>query len=187
MAKHDIKPTALYDRFNIAAAPTGNEVNDLANYFDGLEKRIAQLNDSYETLQKRWVELTEHRWVLLKSGAIFDEAGGQAEQIRSSMDEDEDAGTGLLSAMDRSEAQPEPVAAGYRFHGVGVVAGVINTEKISLLERTLWRALRGNLFMRQAAIDEVIRDPKTNEEVKKTVFVIFAHGAGVLARIRRLA
>ena len=48
-------------------------------------------------------------------------------------------------------------------------------------ERIMFRALRGNLYLNYAEIDEVIKDPVTEEEVKKNVFIIFAHGKGILA------
>jgi V-type H+-transporting ATPase subunit a len=53
-------------------------------------------------------------------------------------------------------------------------------------ERILFRALRGNLYMNYAEIDESIRDPVSDELVKKNVFIIFAHGKELLAKIRKI-
>ncbi len=36
---------------------------------------MASLNDSFETLKKREVELTEWRWVLTEAGGFFDRVG----------------------------------------------------------------------------------------------------------------
>ena len=41
------------------------------------------------------------------------------------------------------------------------VTGVIAREKIPAFERILWRACRGNVFLRQAAIEQPLSDPVT--------------------------
>lgn len=186
MSKHEIHPNPLYDRLSVAAANTGHEIQDVSLYYEGIEKRIIQLTENYDDLRKRWMVLTERRWVLQKAEIIFDESSGQVgDQIRESFESDDRQ---HLLAMDRSEAQPEePITGGgLRFYGVGSVAGLIESSKIVSMSETLWKVLRGNLFMRQVEIEIPIKDAKTDENVKKTVFVIFAHGAGVLARIRKI-
>ena len=42
-------------------------------------------------------------------------------------------------------------------------------------ERILWRALRGNLYLNYAEIDEPITDPETDEIVEKNVFIILGY------------
>lgn len=44
---------------------------------------------------------------------------------------------------------------------VRFVAGVISQERLGTFERVLWRACRGNVFIRQAPIDEPLEDPTT--------------------------
>ena len=41
------------------------------------------------------------------------------------------------------------------------VAGVILRERIPAFERMLWRACRGNVFLKQAEIDTPLEDPTT--------------------------
>lgn len=41
------------------------------------------------------------------------------------------------------------------------VAGVILRERLPAFERMLWRACRGNVFLRQAEIDAALEDPVT--------------------------
>ena len=41
------------------------------------------------------------------------------------------------------------------------VAGVIHRERIPAFERMLWRACRGNVFLKQAEIDTPLEDPVT--------------------------
>ena len=47
--------------------------------------------------------------------------------------------------------------------------------------------MRGNLFMNQAEIPEPLIDPTNNEPINKNVFVIFAHGKEILAKIRKIS
>ena len=54
------------------AAPSASEIDELADKSESLEGRVASLNESYETLKKREVELTEWRWVLTEAGGFFD-------------------------------------------------------------------------------------------------------------------
>ena len=70
---------------------------------------------------------------------------------------------------------------------IGFVAGVIPRERIAAFERILWRTLRGNLYMNQSEIPDPIVNPENNEEVSKNVFVIFAHGKEIIAKIRKIS
>src|SRR6266496_1373707 len=54
-------------------------------------------------------------------------------------------------------------------------------------ERILWRALRGNLYLNYAEIDEPITDPETDEVLEKNVFIIFAHGKEILNKIKKIS
>ena len=61
--------------------------------------------------------------------------------------------TGLLSDSD-----PEAGAGQAKFT---FMTGVMAREKVPAFERILWRACRGNVFLRQAAIDQPLTDPVT--------------------------
>ena len=62
---------------------------------------------------------------------------------------------------------------------LGFVAGVILRERLPAFERMLWRACRGNVFLRQAEIEDPLEDPQLGnegDEVYKSVFIIFFQG-----------
>jgi V-type H+-transporting ATPase subunit a len=165
------------------AAPSTTEIDELAERGQSLEARIQQLNDSYETLKKREVDLTEWRWVLREAGGFFDRAHGNVEEIRAST-EDDDAP--LLQDVEQHHQAPD-VERSFGGMNIGFVAGVISRDRIAAFERILWRTLRGNLYMNQSEIPEPLVDPTTNEAVNKNVFVIFAHGKEILAKIRKIS
>ncbi|PSS00543.1 V-type proton ATPase subunit A [Coniella lustricola] len=167
----------------ILAPPTTTEIDELAERSQGLENRVFQLNDSYETLKKREVELTEWRWVLREAGGFFDRAHGNVEEIRASTDEDD---APLLQDVEQHNSAPD-VDHSFSVMNIGFVAGVIPRERVAAFERILWRTLRGNLYMNQSEIPEPLVDPTNNEPVNKNVFVIFAHGKEILAKIRKIS
>jgi V-type H+-transporting ATPase subunit a len=173
---------------NMLAAPQASEIDELAERSESLEQRISSLNDSYETLKKREVELTEWRWVLKEAGGFFDRAHGQTEDIRQSIDDDD---APLLRNTEAEEGRANGDAGGqqqsFAVMNIGFVAGVIPRERLAAFERILWRTLRGNLYMNQSEIPEPIINPETNEETRKNVFVIFAHGKEIIAKIRKIS
>ena len=59
---------------------------------------------------------------------------------------------------------------------LGFVAGVILRERLPAFEKMLWRACRGNVFLRQAEIEDPLEDPQAGDQVFKSVFVIFFQG-----------
>ena len=165
------------------AAPSATEIDELSDRSQSLEQRVASLNDSYETLKKREVELTEWRWVLREAGGFFDRAHGNVEEIRASTDQDN---APLLQDVEQ-HVQNGDAERSFSGMNIGFVAGVIPRDRVAAFERILWRTLRGNLYMNQSEIPEPLVDPTNNESINKNVFVIFAHGKELIAKIRKIS
>uniref|UniRef100_A0A8K9WN23 V-type proton ATPase subunit a n=1 Tax=Oncorhynchus mykiss TaxID=8022 RepID=A0A8K9WN23_ONCMY len=66
------------------------------------------------------------------------------------------------------------------------VAGVISRERIPTFERMLWRVCRGNVFLRQADIEDSLEDPATGDQVYKSVFIIFFQGDQLKTRVKKI-
>ena len=65
------------------------------------------------------------------------------------------------------------------------MAGLIHQEKLNGFERLLFRATRGNMFLRQASVGSV-KDPATGEQQEKHVFVVFYAGERARTKILKV-
>ncbi|TQS35843.1 hypothetical protein Golomagni_03725 [Golovinomyces magnicellulatus] len=168
-------------------ASSASEIDEISDRSQNLEERITSLNESYEILRKREIELSEWRWVLREAGGFFDRAQGNVDEIRQSTDDDDAPLLQDIEQNGHSNTTNENVDRSFSIMNIGFVAGVIPRYRVAAFERILWRTLRGNLYMNQSEIPEPLIDPSSNEAVHKNVFIIFAHGQEIISKIRKIS
>ncbi|XP_060646453.1 V-type proton ATPase 116 kDa subunit a 1 isoform X5 [Drosophila nasuta] len=154
-------------------APQPREMIDLEATFEKLENELREVNQNAEALKRNFLELTELKHILRKTQVFFDEEGGlnhTTESMTRALITDEVRATG---------ASMGPVQLGF-------VAGVISREKLPAFERMLWRACRGNVFLRQAMIESPLEDPTNGDQVYKSVFIIFFQGDQLKTRVKKI-
>uniref|UniRef100_A0AAY4B3L7 V-type proton ATPase subunit a n=1 Tax=Denticeps clupeoides TaxID=299321 RepID=A0AAY4B3L7_9TELE len=147
--------------------PFPRDMIDLEATFEKLENELKEINTNQEALKKNFLELTELKHILRRTQQFFDEMEDPnlLEESSSLLDPNEAAGTVFVC----------------RF-----VAGVINRERIPTFERMLWRVCRGNVFLRQAEIEDPLEDPTTGDQVHKSVFIIFFQGDQLKNRVKKI-
>ncbi|XP_058795472.1 V-type proton ATPase 116 kDa subunit a 1 isoform X2 [Phymastichus coffea] len=155
-------------------APQPREMIDLEATFEKLENELREVNQNAEALKRNFLELTELKHILRKTQVFFDEQEHAGLNSTESM-------TRALISDDNIARQPTlgPVQLGF-------VAGVILRERIPAFERMLWRACRGNVFLRQAEIETPLEDPSTGDQVYKSVFIIFFQGDQLKTRVKKI-
>ncbi|XP_042576415.1 V-type proton ATPase 116 kDa subunit a isoform X6 [Cyprinus carpio] len=161
---------------NIAVVDTGEnpevpfprDMIDLEATFEKLENELKEINTNQEALKKNFLELTELKHILRRTQQFFDEMEDPALLEESST---------LLDPNEVGRAAPLRL---------GFVAGVIGRERIPTFERMLWRVCRGNVFLRQADIEDPLEDPATGDHVHKSVFIIFFQGDQLKNRVKKI-
>ncbi|XP_034942941.1 V-type proton ATPase 116 kDa subunit a isoform X2 [Chelonus insularis] len=161
--------TPMPDSGENPEAPQPREMIDLEATFEKLENELREVNQNAEALKRNFLELTELKHILRKTQVFFDE---MADPSR------EEEQVTLLGE--------EGLRAGGQALKLGFVAGVILRERIPAFERMLWRACRGNVFLRQAEIDSALEDPSTGDQVFKSVFIIFFQGDQLKTRVKKI-
>ncbi|XP_078484065.1 V-type proton ATPase 116 kDa subunit a 1-like isoform X7 [Ciona intestinalis] len=155
----------ILDTGDDPVAPPPREMIGLEAKFEKLENEMKEVNTNQEALKRNFLELTELKHILRKTQSFFEE-------------------------MENYDSYEEDASFGEAHQTVGLklgfVAGVILREKVPAFERVLWRACRGNVFLRHAEIETTFEDPHTGDTVNKCVFIIFFQGDQLKTRVKKI-
>lgn len=145
---------------------------------------MLESNNSSQMLERNRNELVELKHVLEKDQLFFQEAQGDIGGINLQERPGGIVGESapLLGQDEADEESFFPKAAA----SLGFVTGVVAAANFLSFERVLWRATRGNLFMKHSEMDDEVRDSVTGELVEKCVFIIFFQGSRVENKIRKI-
>ncbi|XP_062989415.1 V-type proton ATPase 116 kDa subunit a 4 isoform X2 [Elgaria multicarinata webbii] len=151
--------------------PLPREMIDLEAVLEKLEGELQEANQNLQALRQNFLELTELKHLLKKTQDFFETETNLPDDFFN-----EDT-SGLLELR----STPAAVAA-----KLGFIAGVIKRERLVPFERLLWRACRGNIYLRFSEMDTFLEDPVTKEEMKKNVFIIFYQGEQLRQKIKKI-
>ncbi|GMM46324.1 H(+)-transporting V0 sector ATPase subunit A [Pichia kluyveri] len=153
-------------------ALTTSQLDEIIANAQILEERVTQLADASETLLKKQIYLKQYQQVLSTSDRYF---SSDVSKDLNELNENENN-----NSSDPIET-PSSSSSSSNF-----ITGVIPRDKIAILEKILWRVLRGNLLFKTFEIEKQMYDKKAKEYVNKNTFVIFSHGEMILERIRKI-
>ncbi|CAF2067105.1 BnaC01g00150D [Brassica napus] len=158
------------------------DLDDVEVKLGELEAELVEINANNDKLQRSYNELIEYKLVLDKAGEFFSSAhtSATAQQIEI---ESQQVGQDLLEApllqQDKSIDSSKQVKLGF-------LTGLVPREKSMVFERILFRATRGNVFIRQTVIEEPVIDPNSGEKAEKNVFVVFYSGERAKSKILKI-
>ncbi|OAY37264.1 V-type proton ATPase subunit a3 [Manihot esculenta] len=148
-----------------------------------LEAELVEMNANNDKLQRTYNELIEYKLVLLKTGEFFSSAlssaTAQQREIESHQVGEGSLETPLLADQEISTDSSKQVKLGF-------LSGLVPKEKSLAFERIIFRATRGNVYIRQAAIQEPVIDPVSGEKIEKNVFVVFYSGERAKTKIFKI-
>lgn len=149
---------------------------DLQMRLEELEKEVRKITTNKNELSRTHDEVMELKCVLETASTFF---GSTPTDIGTGEEDYGNTPPGQTPLLD--------VRADNRFtNRLGCVTGVIASSEIPRFERLLWRATRGNVYVKSAPIKETLKDPKSGLEVDKSVIAIFYSGERSLAKIGKL-
>ncbi|ONH91014.1 hypothetical protein PRUPE_8G088600 [Prunus persica] len=158
-------------------------VDNLEVKLGEFEAELIEINSNSEKLQRSYNELIEYKLVLEKAGEFFHSAQSSAalqqRENESRHIGDESLDTPLLLEQEASTDPSKQVKLGF-------LTGLVPRGKSLAFERILFRATRGNVFLRQAVVENPVTDPVSGEKVEKNVFVVFYSGERAKNKILKI-
>ncbi|KAG5247818.1 V-type proton ATPase [Salix suchowensis] len=154
-----------------------------------LTKPMKQAEIDVDDLEHSYNELVEYKLVLNKAGEFFSSsfsrATAQQKEIESQQTGEESLDTPLLEEKYEFQLLEISIESSKQVK-LGFITGLVLKEKSMLFERIIFRATRGNVYTRQAAVEEPVIDPVSGEKVEKNVFVVFYSGEKAKTKIRKI-
>jgi V-type H+-transporting ATPase subunit a len=158
------------------AKPLGKpdiDIDDLEIKLGELEAELVETNANQDKLQRSYNELVEYQLVLQKAGEFFSSALSaaiaQQRDMESQQGAEESIETPLLLDQKTSNDSSKQVKLGF-------LTGLVPKEKSMSFERILFRATRGNVFLKQAAIEGPVIDPVSGVKTQKNAFAVLFSG-----------
>ncbi|KAK4859164.1 hypothetical protein QYF36_000573 [Acer negundo] len=146
------------------------DLNNLEVKLGELEAELIEINANDEKLQQTHNELLEYKLVLQKAGEFFtsaqSRAAAQQRELEGCHNSEGSIDSPLLLEQEMITEPSNHVRLGY-------VSGLVPREKSMAFERILFRATRGNVFLKQSVVEQPVNDPVSGEKVEKNVFVVF--------------
>ncbi|WCJ35271.1 V-type proton ATPase 116 kDa subunit a 1 [Euphorbia peplus] len=148
-----------------------------------LEVELIEMNSNNEKLERTYNELVEYKLVLQKAGELFYSVQRSATVQQTELDI-HTIGEGSIDSPLLLEQ--EMVTDPTKQIKLGYVSGLVSREKSVAFERILFRATRGNVFLKQSVVESTVVDSVSGDKVEKNVFVVFYSGERAKSKILKI-
>ncbi|KAG5030590.1 hypothetical protein JHK82_014198 [Glycine max] len=125
-----------------------------------LEAELLEINANNEKLQHTYNELLEYKLVLEKVGEFFSSAKNKAVAQQKELEFQTTVEGSIDSPLLLEQEETTTKQIKLRF-----ISGLVHREKSIPFERIIFRATRGNVFLKQAVIQHPVLDPLSGEKV----------------------
>lgn len=154
-------------------------IESLENELVGYESQLVELNSYSEKLTIEYNEKVELQEVLEKARRFF---MIDAPRLAVSELTTEGPGGNEKGLLDDGNMESRP-DLDMRFSSI---TGVVASEEKSRFERMIFRATRGNCYVRFAPIKQPITDPQSGMEIEKSVFIIFYKSESIEVKLKKI-
>ncbi|XP_021889270.1 V-type proton ATPase subunit a3-like [Carica papaya] len=158
------------------------DVDELEVKLGELEAELIEMNANNDKLQRSHNELVEYMLVLRKAGEFFASAQRSATAQQKEMEQNH----GVEASIETPLLQEDKSADPSKQVKLGFISGLVPREKSMAFERIVFRATRGNVYLKQAVVDEPVVDPLSGEKIEKNVFVVFYSGEKAKNKILKI-
>lgn len=162
---------------------TGVTLDELEVKLGELEEELIEVNANSDKLQRSHNELLEYKIVLHKAGEFFHSAqsiaAAQNQEFEAHIMGEGSIDSPLLLEQEMSVDPSKQVKLGF-------VSGLVAREKSMAFERVLFRATRGNVFLKQVVVEDPVIDPLSGDKIEKNVFVIFYSGERARTKVTKI-
>ena len=157
-------------------ASSGKILESLEAELEGYETQLKELNSYSEKLTVEYNEKVELQEVLEKARRFFITDAPRLAVSELTSGHTPSNKTNLLDEENRPDLD-------MRFSSI---TGVVSTEERTNFERMIFRATRGNCFVRFAPIKQPITDPETGQLTEKSVFIIFYKSDSIEIKLKKI-
>lgn len=148
---------------------------------EGYESQLKELNAYSEKLTREYNEKVELQEVLEKARRFFmtDAPRLAVSELSGGRKPGSGSNQGLLAGAHDAEARDMDM----RFSSI---TGVVSTEEKVRFERMIFRATRGNCYVRFAPIKQPITDPESGSLIEKCVFIVFFKSLSIETKLKKI-
>ena len=173
-------PTIISGSGDASKATGAQLLESLEVELEGYESQLRELNSYSEKLTIEYNEKVELQEVLEKARRFFmSDAPRLAVSELTSADGNPASEANLLES-EGAGARPD---LDMRFSSI---TGVVATEEKNRFERMIFRATRGNCYVRFASIKQPITDPESGMLLEKCVFIIFYKSESIELKLKKI-
>mmetsp|Transcript_17573 Transcript_17573/g.30989 ORF Transcript_17573/g.30989 Transcript_17573/m.30989 type:complete len:900 (-) Transcript_17573:146-2845(-) len=147
---------------------------------EGYESQLKELNAYSEKLTREYNEKVELQEVLEKARRFFMTDAPRLAVSELSSGRSSSKPGALLAGAHDDEARAD---LDMRFSSI---TGVVSTEEKVRFERMIFRATRGNCYVRFAPIKQPITDPETGSLIEKCVFIVFFKSLSIETKLKKI-